>query len=111
MKRLSATLLVLGGSLALGGCVAGLAASAVSMAARSAQKPQVNNEHLKPAAREACTARAAQLGAVTVIDVQQYSPSRIIVWGTVAAATGRQSFECQFGQAITAFKLRPIPAG
>ena len=94
----------------LGGCVAGIAASAVGLAARSAQGTPASNEHLKPQAREACSAHAAQYGTVHVIDVEQRNASRIIVWGTVADAAQKRSFQCDFRTAITSFKLRPIRA-
>ena len=95
-------------ALSLGGCVAGMAASAIGMAARSAQGQPANNEHLKPEASAACTARASQYGAVRIIDVEQRSASKIIVWGTVDDGKQRRSFECAFGTRITAFKVRPI---
>ena len=104
-KRLAALLLAVP---VLGGCAAGIAASAVGLAARSAQGTTASNEHLKPQAREACSAHAAQYGAVHIIDVEQRNASRIIVWGTVTDATQRRSFQCDFRTAITGFKLRPI---
>lgn len=101
-------LLLLG--LSLGGCVAGIAASAAGMAVRGAQGEPQSNAHLQPAARAACSAHAARFGAVHVIDVEQRSADRIIVWGTVADARERRSFECGFRDRITTFKLRPIRA-
>ncbi|MEO6255279.1 MAG: hypothetical protein ABIO69_00550 [Sphingomicrobium sp.] len=101
---------ILGSAPSLGGCVAGMAASAVGMAVKSAQGQPQSNAHLKPTAEALCSARAAQYGTVHVIDVQQYSPSKIIVWGTADNGTVRQSFECGFGTQISGFKLRPIPA-
>ena len=95
-------------TLAVGGCVAGMAASAVGMAAQSARGQAPGNQHLKPAATAACTAQAAQYGAVHIIDVEQRTASRIIVWGTVDDGHERRSFECGFGTAITGFKLRTI---
>ncbi len=95
-------------ALALGGCVAGMAASAIGMAARNAQGQPASNEHLKPVASAACTARASQYGTVKIIDVEQRSASKIIVWGTAGDGKQRQSFECSFGTRITGFKLRPI---
>jgi hypothetical protein len=94
--------------LPLGGCVAGMAASAIGMAARSAQGDAANNEHLKPEAAAACTARASPYGAVRIIDVEQRSASKIIVWGTVDDGKERHSFECSYGTRITGFKLRAI---
>jgi hypothetical protein len=94
---------------ALGGCIPMMAVSAAGMVARNAQGPVIGNEALQPQAREACSARAAQYGAVHVIDVQQYSVSKIIVWGTADDGKQKQSFQCDFGTRITGFKLRPIP--
>ena len=102
--------LLLASAPALGGCVAGMAASAVGMAVRSAQGQPQSNAHLKPTATSQCSAHAAQYGTVAVIDVQQYSPSKIIVWGTVDDGKARRSFECGFTTTISGFKLRAIPA-
>jgi hypothetical protein len=96
------------GALPLGGCVASVAAGAVGAAARAAKKPVDPNRDLGPAALEACTARAATLGEVHVIDVERRSSGNSIVWGTVTAAGKRQSFECRFDGKIEAFKLREI---
>ncbi len=101
-------LVIAAAALPLGGCVASLAASAASMAIQSAQPKPQSNAHLKPVALEACTARARQYGAVHIIDVEQRSADRIIVWGTVEAAGQRRSFECAYGTRIDAFKLREI---
>jgi hypothetical protein len=95
-------------AVALGGCAASLAASAASMAIRSAQPRPQSNAHLQPTARQACSERAAQYGAVHVIDVEQRSTGRIVVWGTVTDARERRSFECHFTSAIADFKLRQI---
>jgi hypothetical protein len=92
------------------GCAAGIAASAVGLAARSAQGTPASNAHLRPQAREACSAHAGQYGAVHVIDVEQRNASRIIVWGTVTDAARKRSFQCDFRTAITSFRLRPIRA-
>ena len=107
MRILLATLLVIG-ALPLGGCVAAMAASAAGMAAQSARGRPVSNEHLRPAARTACEAHAAQYGAVHIIDVEQRSVSKIIVWGTVDDGRQRRSFECSYGTKMTGFKLRAI---
>ena len=98
------------GAVALQGCVAGMAASAVGMAARSARGAPASNEHLKPQASAACSARAAQHGVVKIIDVEQRSEARIVVWGTAGEGTARRSFECAYGTKITGFKLRTIAA-
>lgn len=104
------TIPLIASMLALGGCLPMMAVSAVSMAARSAQRPAQSNAHLAPMAEAACSTQAAQYGAVHVIDVQQKNVGKIIVWGTAGAAPNKQSFECHFGTQITAFKLRPIVA-
>ena len=97
-------------AMALGGCVAGMAANAVGMAVRGAAGQPKSNQALQPAARQACTDRAAPYGAVHVIDVEQRSTSKIIVWGTVDDGWERRSFECGFGTKITYFRLRAIKA-
>lgn len=102
--------LLLVGALPLGGCVAGIAASAAGMAARSLQKPVDPNLDVAPAAREACTARAAQEGAVHIIDVERRGPGKVIVWGTVETSGRKRSFECRFDGKIAGFKLREIAA-
>lgn len=93
---------------AVGGCVASMAASAIGMAARSAKGAPVGNEGLQPQARTACEDHAARYGPVQIIDVEQRSIDRIVVWGTISTATGRDSFECHFGTRITGFKRRTI---
>jgi hypothetical protein len=101
-------LLLLLTAVPLGGCVAGIAASAAGMAVRSAQAERQGNRHLQPLARTACSAHAAQFGTVHIIDVEQRSAGTVIVWGTVADASGRRSFECAFTHRIAGFKLRAI---
>ena len=98
-------------ALPLGGCVAGIAASAAGMAVRSAQGEPQSNRHLQPSAQAACTAHAAQYGAVHIIDVEQRSTNRIIVWGTVTNSKEKRSFECAFTDGIAGFRLRAIKAG
>jgi hypothetical protein len=107
MNRLG-LLLILGGAPALSGCVPMMAASAVSMAAQAGQGHAASNATFQPTAREACTARAAQLGTVHIIDVEQHQVDEIIVWGTVDDGKAKRSFECDFGTQISAFKLREI---
>ena len=85
-----------------------MAASAASMAVQGARGEPQGNQHLQPAARQACEAHASQYGAVKIIDVEQRSVSRIIVWGTVGEGPARRSFECSFGTRMTGFKLRAI---
>jgi hypothetical protein len=93
---------------ALGGCVPMMAASAVSMVGQAAAGKPVSNAGLQPQARDACTAQAAKYGVANVIDVEQHSIDRIIVWGTVGEGAQKRSFECDYGRKITAFKLRTI---
>jgi hypothetical protein len=81
-----------------------LAASAVSMVEQSARP--AGNEALQPRARDACTAQAAQYGAVTVNVVEQHRINEIIVWGTVDDGKQMRSFECDFTTKITGFSLR-----
>ena len=113
MKTLTTTSLLLLSALSLGGCVAGMAASAVGMAVRGARGEPESNAGLQPEATAACSARASQSGVVKVIDVEQRTASRIIVWGTVDDGKQPQSFECAYGTRVTGFKLRPIrrPSG
>lgn len=108
-SRMLALSLLLCGGFALSGCMAGLAVSALGTAVDSARGQPQSNEHLKPEAVAACSAHASQYGAVHIIDIEQRSTSKIVVWGTASGAKERRSFECAFGTRITGFKLRPIP--
>jgi hypothetical protein len=108
MMRLQALFLLAATAPALVGCVPMMAVSAAGMVAQSAQGPVIGNEALQPRARDACSAQAAHYGTVHVIDVQQYSVSKIIVWGTVDDGKEKRSFQCDFGTKIVGFKLRPI---
>jgi hypothetical protein len=73
LKQLGFLLMLVGSTFALGGCVAGLAANAVGLAARSVRGVPQSNAHLAPVAAQACSARASSHGAVKVIDVEQHS--------------------------------------
>jgi hypothetical protein len=106
-RKLLPLLLALG-ALPLGGCVAGMAMSAASMAARAAQGTPQSNAKFSGSAAEQCSARAAAYGTVHIIDVEQHSTAKIIVWGTVDDGKQRQSFQCDYGTKITGFKLRPV---
>ena len=108
MPRTLALLPLAACAFALSGCVAGMAASAVGMAAQAAQGRPQSNQHLSGAAEDACTAAASRHGAVAIIDVEQRSPSKIVVWGTVDDGSLRRAFECSFGTKVTDLKLRPI---
>ena len=108
MRRPILPLLLLG-ALPLGGCAAGIAASAVGAAVRAADRPEAPpKEDPGPAARQACTVRASQHGDVRIIDVEYRSPARLIVWGTVEARGRRRSFECRWDGGIVGFEVREI---
>lgn len=108
MTRKVFLLLTAAGGLALGGCVAGMVAGAAGTAVQAARGQPESNAHLQPTAKTECSAYAARHGSVHVIDVEQRSVDRIIVWGTVDDGQQRRSFECGFKSAITYFKLRNI---
>ena len=94
---------------ALGGCAAQALLMATQMARYIPEPQRASNAHLMPAARQACTQRAAQYGTVHVIDVEQRRVDRLIVWGS--ATDGRQvrrTFECHFTNSIVSFKVREI---
>ncbi|HKT14215.1 MAG TPA: hypothetical protein VJR87_02295 [Allosphingosinicella sp.] len=113
MRRILVLFLLALGTPMLGGCVAGMAVGAAGFAARSAIGKPASNEHLKPEAVSACSARASQYGAVHIIDVERRGAGKMIVWGTADDGKQRRSFECGFGTKITGFRLRAIepPAG
>ena len=108
MTRMLALSLLAAAALPLGGCAAAIAANAAGMLASSARGREAGNAHLAPAATRACSERAAPHGAVHIIDVEQRSASKLIVWGTVDDGRQKRSFECTFGTEITGFKLRAI---
>jgi len=108
MQRILLIPAAIGCVTALGGCVPMMAASAVGMAASGARGTPASNAHLAPTAEAACRQIAAAHGTVHVIDVEQVRVNKIIVWGTAGEGAQKQSFECHFGTAVTAFKLRPI---
>lgn len=85
-----------------------MAVSAAGMAAQSARGAPRSNANLQPEARTSCEAFAVHYGAVHVIDVEQHSINKIIVWGTVGEGQQRRSFQCDYGTKMTSFKLRPI---
>ena len=108
MRRSLLPLLAASG-LALGGCVAGIAASAVGAAIRAAtpERPVVAEDR-RAAARAACEAHAAQHGGVRIIDAEQRPDGRVTVWGTVEDDRERRRFECRYDGAVAAFRLRAI---
>lgn len=95
--------------LGLGGCVAGLAASAVGAAIKAAtpERPVVNEDR-RAAARAACEAHAAPQGSVRIIDAEQRPDGRVTVWGTVEDERERRRFECRYDGEVSAFRLRAI---
>ena len=99
---------LLGIALTLSGCMASLAASALGAAANSAQGKPQSNAHLQPEARQACSSHAGRYGTARIIDVEQRSINKIVVWGTVGEGKDRRSFECAYGTKISSFKLRAI---
>jgi len=100
--------LVLAGALALGGCAASLAASAVGAAIQASQGQPQAIANLRDVAAEACRAHAAQYGEPRIIDVVVRGPDKAVVWGAVEAAAGRQSFECRYSGKIAGFRLRAV---
>jgi hypothetical protein len=95
----------------LGGCVASMAASAVGAAVSAIDRgnDRVVTADMRTVATEACRARAAPSGTVSIIDAEQRTDGRVTVWGTIEAGTGRRSFECVYNQRIVAFRLRELP--
>lgn len=108
-RLLLVPLLVL--ALPLGGCVASMAAGAIGAAVKSSQPkrgPYQPDAAVRLGASQACEAHAAQFGTVTIIDTEQRSASRAVVYGTVTDPNQRRSFECRFDSKVVGFKLRPI---
>lgn len=94
---------------ALGGCAAQAVLAAAQLANYIPKPQRASNAHLKPAATQACTQRAAQYGSVHIIDVEQRNTDRLIVWGSmIDAAQRRRTFECHFTTALVGFKVREI---
>ena len=96
---------------ALGGCAlqAGLLAAQLAPEIRGPMGK--SNAHLKPAATEACTQRAAQHGTVYIVDVEQRRADRIIVWGSVTdPQRQRRTFECHYTTMLSRFKLGEVLA-
>lgn len=110
MRRIKCLLLTLTTTLGLTGCVASMAASAVGAAVSASRGRPVSNEGARETAISQCSALAAAYGVVHVIDVEQRSVERMVVWGTTEGHSGRQSFECAFGTKVVGFKIHPIAA-
>lgn len=108
MRRSIVPLLALG-ALPLGGCAAGIAASAVGAAVRAADKPdKPPKEDPGPPARQACTVHASQYGTVRIIDVVYKSAAKVVVWGAVEGEGRRRSFQCRWDGKIVGFGLSEI---
>lgn len=106
MTRQIGLALILLATPALGGCAVQAALAAAQLARYIPEPERPSNAHLKPAATQACTQRAAQHGSVFVLDVEQRRADRIIVWGSVTdAQQRRRAFECHFTSALVQFKL------
>lgn len=108
LARSMIMLLYAASGLALGGCVAGMVAGAAGSAVQATRGNAESNAHLQPTAKAACSAYAARYGAVHIIDLEQRSVDKIVVWGTVDNGRQRRSFECGFKIAIAYFRLRGI---
>lgn len=102
--------LLLGASLALGGCAASIAAGLVGAAVRAASPEPGPYRDLRAAATEACRARASQHGGAQIIDAEQRDDGKVTVWGTVQDGQERRSFECGYNGRVTGFRLRAIRA-
>ncbi len=108
MRRPILVLLALG-AFPLGGCAAGLAASAVGAAVRAADGPErIPTEDPGPAARQACTVQASQYGTVNIIDTVYRSAAKLVVWGSVEGEGRKRSFQCRWDGKIVGFELKEI---
>jgi hypothetical protein len=106
MTQIRRLMLLPAAALVLSGCVAGMVAGAVGMAADSGRGKPRDSEFMQAAARQACSAHAAQYGTVEVTGVKQLEDGEIVVSGTVADSSGKNMFECSFVTEITGFALR-----
>ena len=111
MTRVGRLILLPAAALLLGGCVAGMVAGAVGMAADSGRGDGRNKAFMQAAARQACTAHAQQYGTVQDIGVKQADSGEIVVAGSVTDAGGKNWFECSFVTEITGFALRRVQPG
>lgn len=109
MTRKIGSLLILLAAPALGGCALQAALAAAELARHIPEPERASNAHLKPAAIQACTQRAAQHGSVYILDAEQRRADYLIVWGSVTdAQQRRRTFECHFTTALVSFKLHEI---
>jgi hypothetical protein len=110
MRKIRLALVALAAPL-LGGCALQAAVLAADLAGDIPRHAGPSNAHLKTAAADACTKRAAQYGSVYIVDIQQRYVDRLIVWGSVTdAQQQRSTFECHFTTTVVGFKLREIRA-
>ncbi len=94
---------------ALGGCAVQAALAASELVQYLPEHHGPSNAHLRTAATEQCTQRAAQYGTVYLVDVEQRRTDLIIVWGSVTdAQQRRRTFECKFTTKLASFRLRDI---
>src|SRR5687768_59970 len=101
--------LLLLAALPLGGCAAGIAASAVGAAVRAADRPdRAPKEDPGPVARQACSVHASQYGTVQIIDVVYKSVAKVVVWGAVEGPAGKRSFQCRWDGKIVGFELKEV---
>ena len=108
IRKISAILLV-SAAPALGGCALQAALLAADVVQDIPRSKGPANAHLKPAATQACTQRAAQSGTPYIVDVEQRYTDLLIVWGSVTDAQQvRRTFECRYTNAVTSFTLRDI---
>ncbi len=109
MHRPILPLLLAAAAVPLGGCAASIAASAVGAAVRAADRPdRAPKEDPGPAARAACTARAAQYGNVKIIDIVYKSVAKVTVWGSVEGEGRKRSFQCRWDGKIVGFELKEV---
>ena len=109
MTRKFSLALILLAAPALGGCIANAALAAAELAQYAPTPKGPSNAHLKVAATQVCSERAAQHGSVFILDVEQRRTDRLVVWGSVTdAQQRRRTFECHFTNRIAGFTLREI---
>lgn len=109
MTRKIGLALIVAAAPALGGCAAQAALAAAQLAQYVPAPQGASNAHLKSAATQACTQRAAQHGSVYIVDVEQRRADRLVVWGSATDAQQvRRTFECHFTNRLVSFRLREI---
>jgi hypothetical protein len=71
-------------------------APAIVDAAKNNRNNRPIGDNFEAAAAEACSARAARYGRLTLGDVRRVSDSMVRVVGTVQQATRERAFTCDF---------------